>query len=169
MALPRFRASQCLGLYLGHPVSGGRKCGDLYLQFGVWARGWQLLLLKHYTSRNTKSRNTRPNTGPLRHRRRRRTRKRRRRRRKGKWWAKWEALYFVGVGRKFWTAVIQFPDFSRSSFWWAQSKKRKRWTRNKSWVEIGAVILVHCVRYKHNLLACRARGISLINMTGEAT
>jgi len=79
-----------------------------------------------------KNRSTRPNTGLLRHRRR-RTRKRRRRR-KGKWWVKWEALYFVGVGGKFWRAVIRFPGFGRSSFWRAQSKKRKRWTRNKRWL-----------------------------------
>jgi hypothetical protein len=64
VALPTSRATQCRGLYLGHPVSGVHKYRDLVLQVGVWARGWQSLPIKHHMSRNLKNR---PDTGLLRH------------------------------------------------------------------------------------------------------
>jgi hypothetical protein len=43
VALPRSRAAQCLGVLLGHRVSGDHKYGESVPQFGGWVRGWQPL------------------------------------------------------------------------------------------------------------------------------
>jgi hypothetical protein len=34
------RGTQCLGVYRGHPVTGGRKYTDLVLQVAGWTQGW---------------------------------------------------------------------------------------------------------------------------------
>lgn len=50
VAIPRSRATQCLGLYLGHLVSGVISAET----WSSWERAWQPLTVKRRTSRNPK-------------------------------------------------------------------------------------------------------------------
>jgi hypothetical protein len=52
--------TQCLGVQLGHPVSGGHKYGDLVLQVGGWALDRQSSPVKRLLLRNP----TRGGQGP---------------------------------------------------------------------------------------------------------
>jgi hypothetical protein len=42
------KGTACLGVYLGHPVTGEHKYRDLGLQDGGWAQGWRPYSIKKY-------------------------------------------------------------------------------------------------------------------------
>jgi hypothetical protein len=62
VALARSRATQCLGVQLGHPVSGGHIYRAMVLHVGCWARGCQILPVKHRLSLKLNNKRWRPDT-----------------------------------------------------------------------------------------------------------